>query len=704
MWKKLISKKSIIVFVLAFIVSFSMPLVIKLNIDAITNLLGFERWFLDAWMPLLWSTGFMLFVGFSFVYSFFMLADVKGTIRTFWHDRFGKVFFISTAAMVAFCLFFDALKYLFGLRFQYLMGTAISLWANICLYLLMLWVFRKCGVKYTKGQIIVTVAAAALVCSMLLYSTATRRFLYYHDYTQYYKSALEFSQCFDENNFLYGVLNVYASSFWNYSWFISLFSMFFLRFTDLSNNSFCASLSFSVLVPYIITVSAFALKMMNLLKLKGTRRTVALGVGLFAVSCQPQLYYTIYHSMPDMFGLVSIFMMMTLLSDYDFSKLDLPRLACIWLLTVYAVFTRRWYSFFVVSFWGVMGISHFVGSIYRKDWKRLRNLIVFAAFSIVFAAMCLYPMVLKVMSSNYIVDYSSWKYDTLPHNFLVYFQHAGYVTVAISFSSLMAFALRKSYGGGYSKQFALTLLLCFVLPLCLFHRIQTAEWHQLLILAPSMIAGTCLFPIFMLSANGVALRAIGIALPIVISLLNVSYAFKEDGDKPLAPFVSDASLLLPYRADYDMIHVVNDWILEHSEKFGDVYMVPHNGMYNPSLFRDFPLPDWRVHRLLPYGADVISAQPFPIELLTSKYVLTADPLGQQGRTLAPRINEVLKELLKQGYYVVDTVIDMTNGYNILAYKRVKPFDEHEREMYINAFTDLIEDWPQNYQDLLGYNR
>lgn len=630
-----------------------------------------------------------------FLYFIFTFFDISGLFKKLYGDKLGRLFIVATIILVICGFGYDLTNLIFDLDNSYFLGFIVSLYSNFCLYLLFAAVFRKCKIKFTKSEIVITAIAAITMGSLLIYSTLTRHYLYFWDYTTYYSNTLDCFETFDKG-FIWGLAKVWWSSNWDYSWFINLFSMFFFSFTTLSNNAFCASLSFSILLPFVISLSAFIVKIMNVFSLKGFPRIISLFVSLLLVACQPQLYFTIYHSMPDMFGLVFALLLGCCLVDYDFSKSDYERWFYIWFSTIALIFTRRWYAFYVVSFWGIYALSFFVRSISRKEKAKIRNLIIFAIISIVLAVVFLSPMVIKVLNKSYVTDYASWKSDTLGQNIITYFKHCGYLMVSISILSYIIILIKRKL-----NEYDISNFICLILPLCLFHIIQSADYHQLLILAPSMIIGTILLPILIFNFGFSALGYGSSICLILISILNMTNAHKEN-DKLFLPHLSDATLVLPYRSDYEMIDVVNEWIIDNSNKYGDVYMIPHNGMYCPDIFRKKHLPNTAVLDLLPYGADVVSAHFFPIEILSSKFVLTAEPLGQGGNSIAPRIDSVVHELIDEGYYSLVETFDMQNGYQLLAYKRIKDADEYERSLYIEYFSDLIEQYPENYRALVSY--
>lgn len=629
------------------------------------------------------------------LYALFTFMDMKRFLIRLWNGRIGRLFIASTVFALCAGLLVDLVNMLFSLDNQYANGFIASLYFNFCLYLLFAALFRRCSIRFSKGEILITAVCVAVVASLLIYSCVTRRFLYYWDYVSYYKSSFECFEAFRVNS-LYGYANVWWSSNWDKSWFINLFTMFFMRLTPMTQDAYIASLSFSVLMPLVIIISAFVIRMMDIYGITGRKRLAVLAIALTTVACQPQLYFSLYRAMPDMFCLVFAIMLAICLVGYDFGQKDVRRWFFMLVATILAVYSRRWMAFYMVAFWGAYGLLLAVKFIKTRNWKAFLNLVFFAVVSVLVTIVFLFPMVLRVMGKNYGADYSSWKTDTLGQNIITYFRHCGYLVVAAAACSYVLVLARRR-----QTTLELAWLICSILPLCLFHVIQSADYHQLLILAPSMVIGTSLLPVMIFSLAPALLSTIISVALVILFGVNITNAYT--GHQIGLPWLTDTSLLIADRPDYEMVDVVNEWIVENSGgRYGTVYMIPHNTVYCPDVFRYKGFPHNPVYDLLPYGSDVVSAHKFPIELFTGSFVMTADPLGQGGDSMAPRINEVFLQLCDEGYFELEESFEMNNGYVIEAYRRAKAVDQREIDLYISRFSDLIEQFPENYEALTKF--
>lgn len=614
-------------------------------------------------------------------------------------DVLFNIFCISTFCLFWIALFCEVFIAEFKPGSLYLMGMVVSLYANICLYLLIFAIFRKLGVVLKRMELIITLCIMVISVTMLLYSVMTRRYLYFWDYHTYYNLTLDLLNNYT-NGFFRGTVKVWLSSYDDYSSFISLFTMFFFGFTTHTNNAFCGSLGFTVLCPFILVATGLIKKTYILLGVKGKSRIFATVFALGSLLCMPHLYFSIYHSMPDMFGLVFALLIILLTCDYQFDKVDRERWFYIWFITICLIFSRRWYAFWVVAFYFIFALYVFFRLLVKRDCESrvcVKNLIIFGCISIIAAIIFLLPMVIRVVGSNYVADYSSWKFDTLSQNFVTHFKHIGFVLVSLILVGYVIGILKTT-----SRQLAIINLACWFLPLCLFHRIQSADYHQLLMLAPSTIVGIILFSGILFSLRQIILQNILGFIILGFSIVNMMSAFYPPYKKAI-PFVSDTSLLLDNRTDDVVIDVINQWILQYcnTEENG-VYMIPHNSMYCPDIFIWRNMPDRSIMNVLPYGADVLSLHWFPEQLLSARFIITAEPLGQSGGSMAPRINQVVHELLPEGVFSEIERFDMGNGYNIVILERQRDVTTHEIDKYLDAFADVISLYPDHYAVLFDW--
>lgn len=625
------------------------------------------------------------------LYALVTFVDLKTVFHKINDDRIGHIFAVASAIVLFLGLVHDLVKVLFNIDTGSMSGFLFSLYANLCLYLLIAVVFRKCGVRFSKSEKAIGAFLIILACTVFCVFVLSRKYIYTLDSVIYYESCLDSLNTFGKS-FYFGLANIWWSSNWDYSWLLNAFTMFFVCFTTRTPAAFCASLSFSVLLPFLVMVAGLSIKILNIFRSSGKRRTVAFCIGLLLVLAQPQIYYSLFVSQPDMFGLVFALMLALCLVDFDFSYPDRSRCLICWVATVALLFTRRWYAFFVVSFWIVYAICMLIRCGIRRSGDTALRFFIFALISLLVASVFLFPLVLKVTDKDYASDYSSWLLDSLSGNFHSYYSHCGYVMVVFCLLSYLMLLFYRRLNPCDVAFFA-----CMFLPLCLFHLIQSAGYHQLLILAPAMIFGILALPVMVLSLPAILVWALS-SLIVFFSICNIGNAF---GTWRLSVPVFSDTVFAKDRADYDMVAVVDEWLLDHLHEYGDVYFIPHYATYTPDVFSNYILPDYTIKKLLPYGANPVSAHDFPVEILDAEYVMTSDPF-EHDEGMAIRINEIFLALVSDGYFEHEIDFDMDNGFVISAYKRTRPADRHELELYVARFTDLIDMYPAHYEGLLEY--
>ena len=143
---------------------------------------------------------------------------------------------------------------------------------------------------------------------------------------------------------------------------------------------------------------------------------------------------------------------------------------------------------------------------------------------------------------------------------------------------------------------------------------------------------------------------------------------------------------------------VADWLQDNLNEENTAYMITHNNMYNPDKFRMFYMPDKTIEKYLPYGSAVVGVHKFPIELFTSKYIITTTPF--ENISIENKYEEVFEELVNENKFSFVKNFDMNNGYQILIYERVKDVDEEEINKYKIILEEESKKYPKLYQKVM----
>lgn len=151
-------------------------------------------------------------------------------------------------------------------------------------------------------------------------------------------------------------------------------------FTARTANTF-AILS-ALLIPSLVYLSALVLLQVLRCQLapKAPRLFTALGMAL--VLLLPLLHIALYRGMPDLLGVAFAFMIMALLTGYNFSVAAPARLVSLTVFTGLLIVTRRSYMFTVVVLFGFYGIWTLVQAVRRRQKTAALRFVKFAVVSL----------------------------------------------------------------------------------------------------------------------------------------------------------------------------------------------------------------------------------------------------------------------------------------------------------------------------------
>lgn len=290
-----------------------------------------------------------------------------------------------------------------------------SLMLNIALYAGIFYSYKRLRHKEGNGYFaVVTAAVLVLLCAYYVYSIMTRRMVYTWDYGNYYRIQLRLGSYFD-SGVLPGIRSVAASClFDDYNCFICLFCAApFEIFGVGSVNAYIIVYFFMCLVPAVIAYSILVRQLMGLFSLKHVRLFYVCAMAAFAL--MPLLNYSALLGQPDVFGLVFIYMIMSVAVSYRFDRPDARVYIFLFINTISLMLTRRWYMYWAAAFF-VMYLCVCVAGQTKGARKNVfRNAAIFAAGSLIIGGALLSPMFRRILTYDYGGRYSFYNMGGIPY-------------------------------------------------------------------------------------------------------------------------------------------------------------------------------------------------------------------------------------------------------------------------------------------------
>lgn len=562
-----------------------------------------------------------------------------------------------------------------------------ALLGTFCLYRRAL---RAASVRLTSFDGAVLALCCVVSAAFYLHAMVGRQSLYLWDNATYYNLQVRLESNFADGVFMGVGSTIYKTWFNDYApLVINILLEPFFMFTARTANTF--AILCALLIPSLVYGSALVL--LQVLRRQLTPRAPRLftALGMAFVLLLPLLHIALYRGMPDLLGVAFAFMIMALLTGYDFTVPAPARLVCLAVFTGMLIVTRRSYMFTVV----VLFLFYGVWTLFQTFRNRRKDAFVrfwqFAIASLVCVGLPLAPMFWRIVKADYSDRYATYQtggFFSELHNQYIYL---GLLIAAI-------FAVGFLYGL-YKKNTRFLSVLSLagaVVTVLLVTRVQNMDDHQSLAVAPFYLLGC------FLCALAVANLAVPLLRGVLAILLGGLCVLNFGGCSQILPIVFPSAVysgLFFYvdneRTDMEGIAAVNDWLRANCSGESSAYMICHGVVYSADVFRAAALPDESIRTILAYGAVNPGNDAFPKELFTAQAVLTCTPFDPSNHT--EKINNAFLENQERYHpFEVAATFDMGNGYTITAYRRVQAPTVEELDTYRRWLAEEDAQYPYNF--------
>ena len=559
----------------------------------------------------------------------------------------------------------------------------LSVAANIFLIIIFKLVKRILNINFNKKQKIIMLVSIFLIYLFYFISILNRKFIYYWDFSCYYNLQTALEDSF--NISLFDGIKSFVGSTWSgeYGNFLSFFPEFIFKITNKTINSYVLSCVL-IFIPYIIvSISILLNKLIDVFKIKKKNRFFLLSMLAFILF--PILHATFIYGQPDIFGLAFIFLIIALTMDYDFEKVDPLRLTILLVITFMLLITRRWYMYFILSYYLCYGISIILLNIKNKDklFKIIKNCILYFIIAALFFGITLFPLFKNIIASNFANSYSYYMMGGFKAEILSQISHIGYVLFIIMLIGIIYGIIKKEH-----RLYTIIFIFEYFITMFLFTKVQNMGLHHSLLFVPAYMYFIYMFILLIIDKRFLCV------ITVFVFALNFTFGFVNTSSK----LFTDVNLKTPAQEDYDEIKKVSDWLKKNLSKENRAYMIAHNNTYNPDKFRNFYLPDKTITNYLPYGSAILGVHPFPTELFDSKYIITTTPF--EGVSIETKYNDVFNKLVSMEKFKLIKTFDMKNGYNVVIYERVKDVDYVETTMYLDEIKEDTKDYSNLYIEVI----
>lgn len=589
----------------------------------------------------------------------------------------------------------------------------MSLFANLIIFKMIQVTMQISNVCFNEFHIATMCVIYAVVVILYFAFILNREFIYYWDYGNYLIKQYDMEEAFHQG-LRTGVSTLLHSLTQDYTNFISVFTEFPFCLTNRTGDSYVLSQLINIFLPILLLLSTLVLKFQEIFNVHNQKFYYV--VSLCALAYFPLLHDAALLGMPDWFGIVFCLIVVLLTIDYKFEKVDLMRYVMLFISTAALVLVRRWYLYFIVGYYvaySVYVLSDCIRLYHRKEKdasvRQLKNILIFGIVSVVLMGIIFYKIIMHIFGYDYAERYAAYNAGGLASEIDMQLLRVSIYIIFILIGVISA--LIKHRNVRIVAVSSLGLLLSIVL----FTRVQNMGNHQSLLLLPYyfvliMSGFAAIFGITKQSLFkiGAVLSVICVAVsPLCCrsAIVAGNILVKSDTLLKIYPSLKLEELKSTSREGFEKIRNVADWINDNCDDGEHVYIIPHDDLYNPDLFKNVNLPDRSVCNKISFGFGVVGTHKFPTDLFDAKYVLTCVPYPNVSpeTAAAQKLHNAFMDYSKNtNKFKVAETFDMGNGYVFYAYKRVVEVDCEETEYYLNVFAEEDAKFPDLYSQVIEH--
>lgn len=550
-----------------------------------------------------------------------------------------------------------------------------SILFHVVLILIIKDIIKRNNILFSKKKIIFLILLIFVIIIIYSISIFTRKFIYYWDFSCYYNLQLDTIKSY-QSGLITGIKQLVGST-WagEYGSLLSYIPQVIFQFTNKSISFYLFS-SVITIIPYlIISIGIFTKKILN------TKKEYKFIISVLIISLIPLLHGTFIIGQPDLFGLVFIFLLLTITKDYNFIKLDIIKLLEILLLTLLLTMSRRWYVYWILTYYILYIIMILITN--KKQWKTIiKNILLYGIIVLIFYLVPLIPFFKNTLLNDYATSYQFYKNGGILEEVIRQIRHIGIIQLIMILGGVIIGWIRKEH-----RETSIISIIQLLLIIILFNRIQSMGLHHSLLFIPIYSIFIIILIDFIPKKSYLGLISI-ILLNFIISFTNyTSINF------------TDVKLIVEDDKNYNQLVKIENFLEKKLSNNNRAYMITHNDTINPDKLRNIKTPNSKVKKYLPYGSAIIGVHKFPIELFTSKYIITTTPYESISVDL--KYNNVFKNLVEEKKFKRIKTYQLKDNIKLEIYERIEKVDEEEKEKYKEALKEESKNYKYLYEDIIN---
>jgi hypothetical protein len=415
-------------------------------------------------------------------------------------------------------------------------------------------------------------------------------------------------------------------------------------------------------------------------------------IATLAIVLLPNFWSPILYGYPDVAGVVFICCVILIYLKKPFEELEAPRLFALGVLLCLMIMTRRWYAYWVVSFFLAVTTEGFIFHL-RKDGLNLRNYAALAKnvcivglVAVSFFFLCATPAAKRMLLTDYADIYSAYRRGPVVK---------ALKTLGPLVCSLVLAGFFLSILKGKTARLAIFVFVQLIAAFLLFVRVQNFSSQHYYILVPGIAILISLFVVNTVTylKSGI-LKAAFIGAFIGALAVNFSFVFIPETSRAAeacvrSPWLTD---LFSARRHYPLRRNDIAQIKNVVQTLGELdknvpgslfYIVASSYILNDDIIRNACTDDreLRSHILRTHHVD--RRDGFPTVFFNARYVVVADPVQYHLRPADQRVIGMLADRIAGGagfgaaYKKLPFEFTLDGNVKVHIYERQRPVRDEE---------------------------
>lgn len=430
----------------------------------------------------------------------------------------------------------------------------------------------------------------------------------------------------------------------------------------------------------------------------------------------PQYWIPILFGFPDAVGIVFIYLIFFLLVRKPFEEQKFRDLIWLGILLTLLIMLRRWYAYWVVSFFIAIAIERFFALSTKYSFQvksympMVRNIFIVGAISLTLFFILARPIAERMLSTDYADIYSAFKRT----GSIVQFFHNLYNYFGLFTSALFLISLANGLFSSKTRNFFILLVSQFLCSILIFSRVQDFSIQHHYLVIPTIIMSISIFVVSVFNRmKNITTKSILLLCYISILMIQFSVMFNHKASDyffRLTPLFSWDRHYPLVRNDLSEIHKLLERLADLTSGGGQkVYVIGSSIIFNDDILRNaclsFSYSKSFCDRIL-HASHIDKRDGFPVTFLSASYVAIAAPTQYHERPEDQMVVGILADEIRNskgiGYSFEKLSYEfaLDNDVRISIYKKIKPFNESDLTKLEGIFLNV---YPQK-KDIFSFSR